>query len=117
VVCSAVFCLLAALAAAAQNGQPSLVEKPALPAAPDPSTAANPRTIPAAVSTPVADATHKKQLADDTARLLQLANELKAEVDKSNKDMLSMTVIRKAEEIERLARAMREKSKAAGGAE
>jgi hypothetical protein len=45
----------------------------------------------------------EKQLADDTAKLLTLVNELKAEMDKSNKDMLSLSVIKKAEQVEKLA--------------
>jgi hypothetical protein len=51
----------------------------------------------------------RNQLAGDSARLLKLAAELKAEVDKTNKDVLSVTVIRKADEIEKLTRAMKEK--------
>lgn len=53
----------------------------------------------------------QKQLVLDTQRLLALANELKADVDKSNKDMLSLDVIRKADEIEKLARTVKEKMK------
>jgi len=53
----------------------------------------------------------QKQLADDTAKLLQLANELKAEMDKSSKDTLSLSVIRKSEQVEKLARKVREEMK------
>jgi hypothetical protein len=53
----------------------------------------------------------QKQLVLDTQRLLALANELKADVDKSNKDMLSLDVIRKADEIEKLAHTVKEKMK------
>ena len=53
----------------------------------------------------------KRQISDDSARLLKLAGDLKAEVDKSNKDMLSLGVIRKADEIEKLARSVKEKMK------
>jgi hypothetical protein len=45
----------------------------------------------------------QKRIVDDTAKLLQLANELKTDVDKSTKDELSLDVVRKADEIERLA--------------
>jgi len=51
----------------------------------------------------------KKQLTEDSAHLLALATELKAEVDKTNKDTLSLTVIRKANQIEKLAHDVREK--------
>ncbi len=54
----------------------------------------------------------QKQLILDTRRLLALANELKTAVDKSNKDTLSLDVIRKAEEIEKLAHSVKEKMKA-----
>ncbi|MFC5864723.1 hypothetical protein ACFPT7_20610 [Acidicapsa dinghuensis] len=57
----------------------------------------------------------QKQLADDTARLLQLANELKTEMDKSTKDTLSLSVVKKADEIEKLARKVRAEMKAALG--
>jgi hypothetical protein len=48
----------------------------------------------------------------DTDRLLQLATDLKLQVDKSNENILSLTVIRKAEEIEKLAHSVKEKMKA-----
>lgn len=53
----------------------------------------------------------QRQLVDDTAKLLGLANELKVDVDKSSKDTLSLDVIRKADEIEKLAREVKEKMK------
>jgi hypothetical protein len=53
----------------------------------------------------------QKQLVDDTQKLLALANELKAEVDKSSKDTLSLDVVRKADEIEKLAHNVKEKMK------
>jgi hypothetical protein len=54
----------------------------------------------------------QKQLADDTAKLLTLANELKAELDKSTKDTLSLGVIKKAEQVEKLAHKVRDEMKA-----
>jgi hypothetical protein len=53
----------------------------------------------------------KKEIEADTAKLLELANELKVEMDKSSKDMLSLTVVRKADEIEKLARKVRQEMK------
>ena len=53
----------------------------------------------------------QKKLVDDTNKLLQLATELKASVDKSNKDTLSIDVIKKAAEIERLAHSVKERMK------
>jgi hypothetical protein len=57
------------------------------------------------------NAERKKQIGDDSAHLLKLANELKAEVDKTDKDTLSIAVIRKADEIEKLAHIVKEKMK------
>ena len=42
---------------------------------------------------------------------MALANELKSQVDKSNKDTLSLDVVRKADEIEKLAHSVKEKMK------
>jgi hypothetical protein len=53
----------------------------------------------------------QKQIVDDTQRLLGLANELKQDVDKSSKDTLSLDVIRKADEIEKLAHSVKERMK------
>jgi hypothetical protein len=50
-----------------------------------------------------ADAARKKEIAEESAKLLRMATELKTEVDKTTKDTLSVQVIRKANEIERLA--------------
>jgi hypothetical protein len=51
----------------------------------------------------------QKALVADTDRLLALAQQLKVEVDKSNKDMLSVEVVRRAEQIEKLAHSVKEK--------
>ena len=47
----------------------------------------------------------------DTDKILKLSSELKTYVDKSNENMLSLEVIKKAEEIEKLAHNVREKMK------
>jgi hypothetical protein len=52
-----------------------------------------------------------RQIATDSAELLRLATELKAEVDKTNTDTLSILVVRKAGEIEKLARSVKQKGK------
>ncbi|HEX3438144.1 MAG TPA: hypothetical protein VHT24_15350 [Pseudacidobacterium sp.] len=53
----------------------------------------------------------QQDLVNDTNKLLQLAQQLKTEVDKSNKDELSLNVVKKAEEIEKLAKSVKEKMK------
>jgi hypothetical protein len=58
-----------------------------------------------------ANAARKKLISDDTAKLLKLATDLKAEVDKTNQDTLSLGVIHKADEIEKLAHDVKEKMK------
>ena len=63
-----------------------------------------------------ANVERKRQIAEDSANLLKLAVELKAEVDNTNKDVLSITVIRKADAIEKLARQVKEKMKLTVGA-
>lgn len=76
-------------------------EKAALPAASNPSHDKN--------------ALRRKQLAEDSDRLYALAVALKAEVDKTNKDVLSLAVIRKADEIEKLAHNVKEEMKRTPG--
>lgn len=48
----------------------------------------------------------------DTEKLLRLATELKQYVDKTNENVLSFDVVKKAEEIEKLAHSVKEKMKA-----
>ena len=48
----------------------------------------------------------------DTDKLLKLATELKDYVDKTNESVLSLDVVKKAEEIEKLAHSVKEKMKA-----
>jgi hypothetical protein len=50
-------------------------------------------------------------LKNDTDRLLKLSVELKSYVDKSDEHVLSLDVIKKAEEIEKLARSVKDKMK------
>lgn len=47
----------------------------------------------------------------DTDKLYDLATELKRYVDQSNESILSVNVVRKAEEIEKLARSVKDKMK------
>ena len=51
------------------------------------------------------------QLLADTNRLYELAQELQAEVAKSNKNTLSLAVVKKAAEVEKLARSLKERMK------
>ncbi|MGC2698460.1 MAG: hypothetical protein WA738_21945 [Candidatus Angelobacter sp.] len=61
---------------------------------------------------------NKKRQADiknDTEKLFALATELKTAVDKTNENMLSLDVVRKADEVEKLAKKVKEKMKEAIG--
>jgi hypothetical protein len=51
----------------------------------------------------------QKQLVKDTDKLLALAKELKEDVDKSNEDTLSVDVMKKAAEIEKLAKSVKDR--------
>ncbi len=53
----------------------------------------------------------QKRLQADAEKLLGLATQLKQEVDKTDKNTMSVDVIKKAEEIEKLARSVRERMK------
>jgi hypothetical protein len=61
------------------------------------------------------NADRKKQIAEESAALLKLATELKTDVDKTTKDTLSLAVIRKADEIEKLAHSVKEKMRLTAG--
>ncbi|HTS09034.1 MAG TPA: hypothetical protein VMP68_25935 [Candidatus Eisenbacteria bacterium] len=50
-------------------------------------------------------------LKSDTDKLLKLSIELKSYVDKSDENVLSLDVVKKAEEIEKLAKSVKEKMK------
>ena len=55
----------------------------------------------------------QEQIKRDSDKLLQLATELKSYVDRSNENVLSMEVVKKAEEIEKYAHSVKEKMKTA----
>jgi hypothetical protein len=56
-----------------------------------------------------ANTKRQQDIRDETEKLFQLATELKAAVDKSNEHVLSLDVVRKAEEVEKLAKKVKEK--------
>ena len=51
----------------------------------------------------------QRKLLEDSAKLVQMAAELKVSVDKSNKNELSLDVVRKAEAVEKLAKSLKER--------
>jgi hypothetical protein len=114
------FCLLACCAAFAIAACASLLRGHAQSApGPAPTTAAGTpekvagKPVPAAAqqnnppTANTADETQKQQIAGECADLLKMATDLKSAVDKTTKDTLSVTVIRKAGAIEQLAHKVR----------
>ena len=57
----------------------------------------------------IANKKRQEDLQKDTQKLFVLAGELKEAVDNSNENLLSLAVIRKAEEVEKLAKRVKEK--------
>jgi hypothetical protein len=68
---------------------------------------------PAAASQPVGS--QDQRMTGESSELLKLATDLKAEVDKSTKDTLSLAVIRKAGEVEQMARGMKDRYRVSAG--
>jgi hypothetical protein len=114
---SSLMAAIALLAGASEPGQSGgSVDKPAVLPEPDHVPGANGQMKmrdhdAKQQSFDAANAERKKQLSDESGQLLTLAMALKTEVDKTNKDTLSLNVIRKADEIEKLARNVKEKMK------
>ena len=53
----------------------------------------------------------QQRLVSDTAKLLTLATQLHEDVAKTNKDILSLDVVKRADEIEKLAHSVKERMK------
>jgi hypothetical protein len=53
----------------------------------------------------------QQEIKKDAEKLLELATELKQDVDKTNENTLSLDVIKKADQIEKLAKTVRDKMK------
>lgn len=113
----------AAFACLAQDGHPAAIvagQNNAAPQAPaSPSNEAKPQADSPKDSklqkVSPAENERKRQISDESTRLLAMAVALKAEVDKTTKDTLSLNVIRKADEIEKLAKSVKEKMKQGSG--
>lgn len=96
---------------------PCFAQKPSLP--PAHTTDINPPTgdedeARARMTNDMAKKAAKERVAalrHDTDKLLRLSVELKQSVDKSDENVLSLDVIKKAEEIEKLARSVKDKMK------
>ena len=56
----------------------------------------------------------QRQMEKDTDQLLELSEDLKAEVDRAGSNTLSMAAVRKADEIQRLVKSLKEQMKERG---
>jgi hypothetical protein len=96
---------------AAQNSQnppPQNQASPDLPPEPPPfGHEVDTKTVEQVQIQRAQNAEWQKQLTQDTAKLLQLAKQLKEEVDKSDGNTLSVDVIKKATEIDKLAKSVK----------
>ena len=96
----------------AQQTPSGTASRPSLPSAIDPHDPRDPFAEQnASKMTHLREDERRKRLIADTAKLVALTSELKAEVDNTTRDELSLDVIRKATEIEKLARDVRERMK------
>jgi hypothetical protein len=89
-------------------------QNPKLPPMPEPPAAPSeePKTKMERDLAKRANQERQAALKRDTDKLLKLATELKDYVDKTNENVLSFDVVKKAEEIEKLAHSVKEKMKA-----
>jgi hypothetical protein len=72
---------------------------------PNPTPAVGPKVDLPTPATP--EEIRQAQIEADTRKLFQLSAELRAEVAKTYKESLSLTVLKKAEEVEKLARSLK----------
>ncbi len=56
-----------------------------------------------------ANALRQKKVTEDSARLLQMATDLKTEIERAGKDTLSVSALRKADAIEKLAHSIKQR--------
>ena len=85
----------------AQSGQQ------AAPVTEDSKQVAAADATPQPASTETPEEIRQDQIKADTKKLLQLSAELRAEVAKTYKESLSLSVLKKAEEIEKLAKSLK----------
>ena len=103
----------AAPACVAQESKPP--DTPAATSAQAPETEARPAKDSKQQKAAAAESERRKLITDQSAQLLEMVLALKAEVDKTTKDTLSLNVIKKADEIEKLAKQVKEKMKQNSG--
>lgn len=108
----ALVCLLLCAPTPARAQKSNTPSAPIIPGVSSNNTAPEPDPTMRRMSAQMAlrrNAQRQQQIVADTARLLQLAQKLNDEVSKSSKDELSVSVIKEAEEIEKLAKTIKDK--------
>ena len=82
---------------------------PAPAETPQPTESAAPVHIDLPELAPLAATPEQRQLQRDADHLLKLVQELKVEVDKAGSNTLSLDAVRKADEVQRLSKSLRER--------
>jgi hypothetical protein len=90
---------------------PSQAEPPPRQQAAQPAPPADEAPVP---TLPPSNDPVQRQMEKDTARLLQLVRELKAEVNRAGMNTLSLTAVQKADEIQRLVKSLKEQMRERG---
>jgi len=105
--CCATFALAVGAGLLRGHAQSAPVSATAAPekVASAPAPTAGQQEKPSTANTP--DDAQKQQIASECSDLLKMATDLKSEVDKTTRDTLSVTVVRKASAIEQLAHKVR----------
>jgi hypothetical protein len=104
-------CLLFAISVKAQTQAPNPVPPGKIDAGPPNADADETQQRMARELAKKANQSRQAVLKADTDRLLKLAVELKDYVDKTNENVLSLEVLKKADEIEKLAHSVKDKMK------
>lgn len=87
-------------------------QQPFPPISPGPAQPGDEREVPSRMEKEMQKKANEQRQADlkrDTEKLFRLSTELKDYVDKSNENVLSLDVIKKADEIEKLAHSVKTK--------
>jgi hypothetical protein len=88
-----------------------IVPKPSLPWANQTTGMSQPQMMQRAEQRRMLMSERQKRLVSDTDKLVALTTALKEQMDESNKDVLSLDMVKKAEEIEKLAHSVKERIK------
>ena len=110
--CGAATAQQGSASAPAQSAAPASSDAPKQdpPAKPEPPKDQKPAA--AADAKPMTpEEARQAQIVADTNKLFELAQELQAEVAKSSKNTLSLAVVKKAAEVEKLAKSLKERMK------